>query len=348
MTELSHTDHWDNGSSQNTLELTQIKGIGIAKQQWLHDLGIYTVQDLADTIVDELEASFETEGHIASRHELEEWIASANALVAELLSLSVEDEAELQPEDHFAIVDPQLDTTSSTDEWETIASFNVAVQARQGGDRTEYYMTAHHAESDTSPSWSGPLVATTDGDSLLNWMLSHANASTAMPAHPQQSTLQIEKQPESPVEPYSIQQVVESRGTIDLKQVHLVQPPNRGTQIPIQATGKPLRDSINGYEAFTLKLAFELTNIESINFRNGVKPITYSIQWNAEQLTGSHRLIPLSDVLNQPIVHNQLTYDILLPPAVLAPGIYRLQVLVTLHGIPALPAFLDIPRLSVI
>jgi hypothetical protein len=71
-----------NGNGNKCDDLTKIRGIGRAKQQWLREsLKIYTFQDLANLPVDHIESALKAEWHTVSRREIQGWIAQAQKLV---------------------------------------------------------------------------------------------------------------------------------------------------------------------------------------------------------------------------------------------------------------------------
>lgn len=69
-------------------DLTRIRGIEAAKQQWLREsFKVYTFRDLARLSVDKIESRLKAEWHSISRKEIQEWIAQARELAAIELSL---------------------------------------------------------------------------------------------------------------------------------------------------------------------------------------------------------------------------------------------------------------------
>ncbi|MCK4471724.1 MAG: hypothetical protein KAW49_08045, partial [Anaerolineae bacterium] len=72
-----------NSSYREDEDLTVIKGIGPARQQWLREsFNVRTYGDLAVLSADEIESRLKAEGRIASRSEIEQWIARAQELAA--------------------------------------------------------------------------------------------------------------------------------------------------------------------------------------------------------------------------------------------------------------------------
>lgn len=154
-------------------DLTIIKGIGPARQQWLRQsFGVRTYDDLARLLPDEIEAMLKADGQIARRRAVEEWVAQAQALsdtyvVRPLLTL---------PADEYA-------------DWHPFASFVVEIQAREEDGRTAATRTAvQHIERDTNATWPG-----IEREKLCNWIVAQVDgevqrmtspAPTALPSPP--------------------------------------------------------------------------------------------------------------------------------------------------------------------
>ena len=121
-------------------DLTLIKGIGPARQQWLRQsFGVRSYADLAALLPDDIEAMLKADGQIARRSAVEEWVAQAQTLSGTaaprpLLTL---------PADEFA-------------DWHPFASFVVEIQAREEDGRTAATRTAvQHIERDKNATWPG-------------------------------------------------------------------------------------------------------------------------------------------------------------------------------------------------
>lgn len=111
--------------------LTEIKGIGPARQQWLRKtLNIRSFEDLANLSVAEIMERLKADRQISSHYEIEEWIAQASIL------------AEKKNEEHNLLRD---------NGWKPFASFVVEFQVSGQQKRT----VVHHIESDAGTSWPG-------------------------------------------------------------------------------------------------------------------------------------------------------------------------------------------------
>lgn len=137
-------------------DLTIIKGIGPARQQWLRQsFGVRTYADLALLLPDQIEAMLKADGQIARRSAVEEWVAQAQTLTGTgsarpLLKL---------PSDEFA-------------DWHPFASFVVEIQSREENGRTAATRTAvQHIERDKNATWPG-----IEREKLCNWIVAQVDA----------------------------------------------------------------------------------------------------------------------------------------------------------------------------
>jgi predicted flap endonuclease-1-like 5' DNA nuclease len=154
-----------NSSDREDDDLTVIKGIGPARQQWLRgSLGVRTYRDLAALSTDEIESYLKAEGQIVSRSDIEQWIARAQELAAA---------ADLSS--------GRVDSPTSEGEWQPFASFVVEFQAREVKRRAEEQRTTiHHMEADKGEAWPG-----IEGERLCQWMLEQV--SEKVPREPEEA-----------------------------------------------------------------------------------------------------------------------------------------------------------------
>jgi len=96
----SKSDHNNNSS-----DLTTIRGIGVSRKRWLNSLGIYTIAELGQASVHELESQLKKDGRLPSRSELEEWIAQARSAAAAY--------QQPEPPSHGPNVLPELELTAA-------------------------------------------------------------------------------------------------------------------------------------------------------------------------------------------------------------------------------------------
>lgn len=122
-------------------DLSLIKGIGPARQQWLRDVfGVHTFGDLANLTVDEIQSQLK-KGQVVSRSDIASWIEQADQLTGR-----------------------QKPRKPPENGWHPIASFVVEYQKneRMGMLRT----TVHHMEADKTLEWPG-----VEYDEVFQWMV---------------------------------------------------------------------------------------------------------------------------------------------------------------------------------
>ncbi|MDJ0704624.1 MAG: DUF4332 domain-containing protein [Leptolyngbyaceae cyanobacterium MO_188.B28] len=370
-----------NGNGKQRDDLTRIEGIGEAKAQWLKSIGIVTIHDLACASPDYLESRLKTEGHVTGRNEIEKkWIAQAQKLVdkasrqgepesaannskhspkstSEESESSQSLEAAAQPntdaETTVADVSETLDLTEPISEptepgleptepglepvlntktlvntspeaakWSTFASFAVEFQGRQVENLTDQRILVRHVETDTVESWSS-----IEGEHFQQWMLSQVT----------------QARPPGPVthQPTMMDPVVS-----EIKQLRLLQPPE--TRMPMLGvqSERMVSNSVRQNEPFSLEVTFSLSGESLADI--AATQTAYCIQWDAKNLAPPHEIIALGDTEPQRVNAGQSFYTIRLPEASLQAGIYRLQILLFLRGIAALPTFFDALVLQVV
>ncbi len=128
---MNDLDHLD--------DLTAIKGIGPARQEWLREkLHIRTYHDLAALSIEQIEAELKTSGKSASFSEIQTWLEQAHHLAG-------------SPKPHLS------------KDWKPFASFVVEFQKR---DDIEHQVQVHHVEADHTMVWPGY-----GGSATWDWML---------------------------------------------------------------------------------------------------------------------------------------------------------------------------------
>jgi hypothetical protein len=140
-------------------DLTGVKGIGPARQQWLRTrLGVRTYADLAALNPQDVHARLKEDGQITSLAVIESWIAHAAQLAGQA----------------------GTPTPAPDKAWRPFASFVVEFQshATSGEVRT----TVHHMEADLTEKWAG-----IQQEALCRWMLAQITPPPTQP-DPQQVT----------------------------------------------------------------------------------------------------------------------------------------------------------------
>lgn len=160
-------------------DLTIIKGIGPARQQWLRQsFGVRTYADLAQLQPDQIENKLKADGQIARRKAIEEWVGQARALAANEGTTAV-----------FPLNRPLLAVSASDENWHPFASFVVEIQAREEEGRAAATRTAvQHIERDTNAIWPG-----IEREKLCQWIVAQVDAEV------QQFTQEQTSQQPSPI-----------------------------------------------------------------------------------------------------------------------------------------------------
>ena len=143
-------------------DLTQIKGIGPARQQWLRaSFHIRTFQDLAALTIDEIEAQLKAVGQIASRRHIDQWLVQAKQL------LVAHDQTARQVAGSAESANTAAGTQPGKGDWKPFASFVVEFQTHtREGHIQEQRTKVHHIEGDTCAHWPG-----IETERLSWWML---------------------------------------------------------------------------------------------------------------------------------------------------------------------------------
>ncbi len=333
--------HKTSDNHKHCRDLTQIRGIGVVRKRWLQSLGIDTIADLAQASADAIEAQAKRDGRTLSRDELEDWIAQAQSHSVEVPLEQAEPSNVVETIVPVAVskrLDQERTKAKGDDalmEWDTIASFKVAYQARQRHGKTEQRLMVHHLEADAVESWSD-----WDTEQMQPWMRDRAETS----------------QPHSQIDSPIIANPVEA----EITQLRVMQPYYMSRPMVADRTSPIFSDTIQTAAPFALEVSVHVTGLTDTELADtgltGAKPgnqVTYRVQCLSRHLvTGETGC--LADVTVQVPLSNDSSYQVLLPSLLLQqPGTYRLKVLVTLqhalrqHAPSALGQF-KVPMLQVV
>ncbi|MEM7119288.1 MAG: hypothetical protein AAF614_43135 [Chloroflexota bacterium] len=138
-------------------DLTVIKGIGPARQQWLqHSFGVQTFTDLASLSPDEIELRLKEDGQIARRGAIEEWVGQAKELAA----------TQAKP----VLTVPPTAVLGESD-WRPFASFVVEIQAQEKEGHKLVRTAVQHIETDANQTWPG-----IEREKLCHWIMSQVDS----------------------------------------------------------------------------------------------------------------------------------------------------------------------------
>ncbi len=299
-------------------DLTVIKGIGPARQRWLKEvLGVHTWKDLAALSADEIEARLKTEGQVVSRNEIERWLAQARDLAA-------------RPIEEIGPAETKEPLVAAIDgEWKPFASFVVEFQARQGAGRQEVHRTTvHHMEADRSERWPG--IETTQ---LCQWMLDQIS---------EHIRPELEAEPPAETEPVAASYPV----SVEMTRVQAFQPADADMPVGRGEAGEPFLGIVRSDQPFALQISFTLSR-PAVVAELADRQITYRAQFHAHSLS-TGVTTHLGDVGPLPVVAGKRSYTAALPAVSLGPGMYRLQIVASLQGIPSTVGYLEVPLFQVV
>jgi hypothetical protein len=305
-------------------DLTTIKGIGPARQQWLREsLGVRTFQDLTALSADEIESQLKAEGQVASRREIDGWLAQARELAATAQSSS-QRVAELA-----GTVGGAANSPPEEGGWRPFASFVVEFQASQVEGRTaEQRTTVHYMEVDRSKTWPG-----IEGKQLCQWILGQLGEEAQREPEPEEAP------------PVEARRAAASSLTVEINQIQAFQPPQAEMPIGIGRAGHPFSGFVRSDEPFTLEVSFALAGPDAAEVTK--EQVTYRAQFYARNRPTGERT-HLGDTKAAALVAGKVSsYTATLPKASLEPGAYRLWALVTLQSRPPCIGHLEMPLLQV-
>jgi len=128
--------------------LTQIRGIGATKRQWLESLGILTVHDLANAVADELKEKLKAIGNSVSKSEIEGWITQAQAVIPK--SQSIEELVQLAGVEKVETADAlnlsMVDEPNDISEWHSVSTFKVDFSGSFGVELQTCQMDGYMAQ----------------------------------------------------------------------------------------------------------------------------------------------------------------------------------------------------------
>jgi hypothetical protein len=338
-------------------DLKRVKGIGQAREQWLRDtFDVRTFQDLAALSADEIELRLKAEGQIVSRHTIEKWISEARRL---------ESEAERPARPVAEAAKP-----TAREGWKPFASFVVEFQEQQTETGTLQQTVVHHMEADTGITWRG-----IEYGEIADWIAEQLGEKAAEPSasgavtqsFPGPETVFSERLRAVLAKAENLSPHLQ-RAKLMAGQAHAPSPakeeqnlaPDKpptetpavtGLQVHVTrlqavqfATTKTPLSYIAGGEPFTLEAVLELNGLEALNLGDRPKGISAEV-YATNLATGS--VARLGSMTPVTLSKNVTSYEATLPNVSLAPGLYRLQIVAQLEGMPLI-GYLDMPLLQVL
>ena len=334
------------GNGKKRDDLTRLKGIGPVKQQWLKkSLNIRTIRELAEFSADEIESRLAGDGQTISRSEIESWISQAQELVAlEERSLKpIVESTDTQPEAETLVHQPtpeaqigmestdtaveNLASPSEDGAWKTFATFTLEFQTRHTQGQAEKLQTqVRHLEANTTQTWLG-----IESEKLSRWIAEQLN-SGKLPL------------PEASLE--SSSSSVLSPVKVEIDEIRIWQPLQTEIPVVFDQANRLASGMIRSNQSFAIEVNFRFAELRLPHITKGqVKCVAQSY---ARDRT-TRKITSLGEMMLDTLEAGKLYYTLMLPTTTLQqPGMYRLQVLVTLQGVPAIPAYFEVPLLQVL
>lgn len=316
-----------NSNKKKYDDLTEIKGIGLHRQQWLKEsFGVSTFSDLAALTVDEIETRLKAEGGGIGRKTIEVWIDEAKALAE---AVSPERELEVATAESSG----KFSLPSGETKWNSLASFRVDFQIRQTADRGEEQRTkVHHLETNSLEKWSGIQT-----DQLFQWIQNQLN---------DQLNGKIK---EKPAKELASAELLSTKTLppqkVDVTHVRVFQPPKAETPIGFAQAGQPFPGMLKGDKPFTLQAGFELD--EQAADHAAKSQLTYIAQFHVRNRSTGTKY-HLGNTKPDNFITGKVSYDTILPEVHLDPGHYSLGVLVTVQSRTPSLGYLELPLLQVL
>jgi hypothetical protein len=345
-----------------------IKGIGEALDEWLREsFNVHTYAELAKLSARELRSrAFHDDVGLTSS-KIKEILDEAKKLADASQSPAPESGQPVsppapktaQPVSSQAEEGPVARPEKEND-WKEFASFMVYFERKVVGGREEKRTTIerrtaiHHMETADQESWPG-IVA----DHACQWMLERLgekekvgakeeapSAETPKPSRRIASDRIVTKEEEAPIEETLSTAKVPVTGpmALDITGIQVFQPPSSGQPQDLFAESRTFNGFVKGGAPLSFAATFQLTGLGASDATKSQKE--FRVIFNGENIfTSAVTRIGVSkpDFLKE----GQLSYTTLLSPFTLSPGVYRLEIIVTVQDVLPLWASIGVPLLQV-
>lgn len=318
-------------------DLTEIKGIGQAREKWLSEtFGISSFTELAALTVDEIETALKASGKVSSRLEIESWIAQAQTLA---VTNAAAQPAEAEREEGESIAGSRSTQFIARQEtlnpaplargaWQPVASFVVEFQSRNGrGTTAEWRTVIHYMEEDIGTNWPG-----LETEQLCHWIKQQADFLKPVESIPPALAPQTETAATT-TSPVNLQ----------IREIRLVQSPDYSQSIESSMLGRTFLGHVDSKKPVTLEVAIELSGPPN---SPAMAAFNYRAQCLLHNLSTRNRP-DLFDMEVHPLAGGGSLYQIQLADISLESGMYKLGVL--LKGrTPFSANYFELPRLNVL
>jgi predicted flap endonuclease-1-like 5' DNA nuclease len=336
--------------NESTGDLTQIKGIGPAKRQWLQDeLEISSIQDLARASANQIYRRLRDAGHSISQNEIRNWMAQAEAALEKKSAQEItperpETDADSSPTKSGSLALPgkvsqgelpssgqKVELHSGRDDWSTLATFSVAFQSRAIEGGQEVQTVARHLEQDNSRAWPG-----LNNEGVQLWMLEQIQVVT--------STSKSSTVP-AKISAASAKQELQQ---FQVKYIYLVQPNQTGSPIVFNPEAKTVLGCLSADRSFSLEflIGHGKHQTQPLDFQESFSPCR--IQLGAKRLTPPRGNKVIEETVSMTWVSDKSLLRMTLHNLQLSEGLYLLEALISFPDFNGFSIFAKIPRLQVV
>lgn len=311
-------------------DFTAIKGIGIARSQWLQEsFDIHTYQELASLKVSKIETQLKAEGKIVARSAIEDWIEQARQLSSVTNThLSIRHGAPSSDLVH------KINTTANQNGWMPFASFLVYFQSREVKAEDLVYQTlVHYMEKDHETSWPGIEVS-----SVCDWMSEQIREQIEiLKSGGAKETIEEKKAVLSEIEPPDIK----------IERVSIYQPASAHTPVHRITQGEEadFKDELQANESF--RFVVDCTLRDAAKQVSKAELTCLARCYVYDKLSKMNALLAESD--HQILKTDKFDYSFKIPETSLSAGSYRIILTVTsLEASRLIPDFLEFISLNVV
>lgn len=328
----SRSDQPSKRGSQKLDDLTVIKGVGEALEQWLREsLRVRTFADLAVLTTQEIESRAKHEGRALSLSKIEQILAQARELAG-----SSQPPAPVSSKPIKAKAEEIPATPEKGSEWNEFASFMVYFERKVVGGKEERRTTIehrtgiHHMETGEQASWPG-----IETDQACRWMLRRLGEKAEL--FPEEEALDVDA-------PFSAAMAGPESVAIEITGIQVFQPPTSDQPQDLFKEKRVFTGYVKGGEPLYFTVNFQLTGWGAAETAKRHKE--FGVVFNAEELftsTVTQLGVSRPDFLKE----GQISYTAWLSPLTLSTGVYRLKIVATIRDIQPLWAHADVPLLQV-
>ena len=320
-------------------DLKIIKGIGEATEHWLNEsLGITNYEQLAACPKRKIETELKALGRTTGLNHIDEWITQAQILA-------------INARRHVKAASAEAPVRKSTPSgkdanWEPYATFVVEFMSRKAADGSAEQRTlCQQNETAKEKVWSGINV-----EQLGQWMMTQVDTNQSGNFEAQtdhEPTTLADSSPETAAtEPLDYaKSAATSNITVRIAEVRVFQPLESHTPCAVATaggnfTGTVLRDLPAMFE---VSLRLDGAGVSELTEEPPLIS-TEILAYNRSTATSEHLVADSADRLS---MEDELSYCLKLPESMLKPGVYRLDCLASVAGVPMSTGYLKIPCLQV-